>query len=859
MYRNILYSPKDRSITLFTWDVAGNRIVQDIPYKPYLYVEDAKSNEMYSIYNTPLKKIEFVDNFKRKEFVKNVHNVYHNISSDQQFLIDKYQGQNKSDDFSIWPLKIYFIDIETFSQNGFPDPTQANDPIILISIWNSITDITTTFGVGNEYTTSDENVKYLCFEDEESMIKGFLRWWRKDFPDIVSGWNSDGFDVPYLCNRINKIYEDDTACNKLSPVNKTYHFKDAKRRLGSTEKLYPQLWTISGITCIDYMSAYVVFTKDKRESYALNAISEEELGVGKLSHHSVSLSELAKTDWHKFVDYNIQDVRLLVMLENKLKFLKTCRELAYSGLSPLTASLNTVGIVTGMAVQKAKERNKVIPTFENKDVSGSFEGGFVKDPIVGISKSLLYYDANSLYPNTVVTLNISNETKAGKFEILEDGNYNLTTVNNKSYILSPKLFRDVIEREQLAISKSNILFAQKTKGIFPEIIEELYSKRVQLKSTMKKMKRDILLLDNNSNEYKILDYKLQLVDSQQFTVKILMNRIYGYFAEKHSPLFDIDMASSVTLTGQACIKEASNIIEKYFVDNKIDGNSIIYNDTDSVVVTIEPILTKENQQFLINNEINPFVHKIANEIRSTIDKGINEWAIKELNTINSRYEFKQESISQSGIFVKKKRYILYIRDDEGIAKDVIKYTGVAIKSTSTPKKIKLLLDKTLTTVMKTADKTMSDKTIQEAYEFYKTLSIEDKSKTIGIKDYDKYASKAIGLKTAKGTPNNAKCAIAFNYLLKELNLDLKYEKITNGDKVKTMIIEPNKYGLKSFGFKTLFPEELKDIIKMDDDTMFTKTYLKAIESVYDTIGWKLYNPCNQETLDLFDYFGIKST
>jgi DNA polymerase elongation subunit (family B) len=857
MYRNILYSPKDEIITLFTWDGAGNRVAQEFPYKPYLYIEDPSSKDGMSIYNKPLKKLEFESSYKRKEFVKNIKQVYHNIQPEQQFLIDRFSGQNKLDSFSNFPLKIYFLDIETFSQNGFPQPTEANDPIILISIFDSTSGYTTTFGVGNEYYTSDDTVIYNCFEDEESMIKGFLRWWRKDFPDIVSGWNSDGFDIPYICNRINKIYEDPKACNKLSPVGRTYCFKDAKRRLGATEKIYDQLWTISGITSIDYMSAYIVFTKDKRESYALNAIAEEELQMGKLAHNAVSLSELAKTDWHKFVDYNIQDVRLLVLLEDKLKYLKTCRELAYSGLSPLNASLNTVGIVTGMAVQKAKERNKVIPTFEGTDVTGNFEGGFVKEPVIGISKSLLYYDANSLYPNTIVTLNISNETKVGTFIVSENGDYEVTTVAKKKVTLSPENFRKVVDKEKLAITKSNILFTQKIKGIFPEIIEELYSKRVALKATMKKIDTEkSKIFNKSSDEYLKLATKSQFFDSQQFTIKILMNRIYGYFAEKHSPLYDIDMASSVTLTGQACIKEASRIIEQHFKDLEIADDPIIYNDTDSVVITIEPILKKDNQPFLINGEINPHVHVVAKRIKDTIDSNINKWAISELNSLNSRYEFKQENISQSGIFLKKKHYILNIRDDEGIPKDVIKYTGVEIKRTTTPKKIKPLIDNTIRKLIKTGDKKLVDETLKDAYEYYLTLKTDDKATSMSVNNYDKYSMKANDLKFASKTPRQVCCAIAYNFLLKKYNLDNKYETIKSGDKIKLMYVEPNKFGLDSIGFKYAMPEEFNKIFKMDDKRMFEKTFFKAVDRVFKAIDWKVRNPVNDETLDLFDFFGV---
>jgi DNA polymerase elongation subunit (family B) len=493
MYRNIVYSNFNKDITLWTWDIEGNRITEKYPFKPYLYVEDANGKDGISLYNTPLRKVEFSDKKARDHFCLSNLKTYGNLPPTQQFLIDKYHGQNKKSEFSLFPLKIYSLDIETFSENGFPDPKIANDTITLISVHNSIDNTIHTFGLANDYNTSDDRVFYKCFENEEELLKAFIRFWRKDFCDVVTGWFCDGFDIPYICNRINKIYNDPEACNKLSPTGRVWKQDNAKKRLQD----YEQLWNIEGITILDYQYVYKVFTKDKRESYSLNAICEEELGTGKLKYDAISLSHLAKQDWHKFVDYNIQDVQLLVQLEDKLKYLKICRELAYNGLAPFSTSTSTTTLVTGVVAQKALEQNKIIPTFVTKEFK-KFEGGFVKEPQVGLQKSLLYYDVDSLYPNTMVALNISPETKLGKIvrKDIEKDEYDIITTSGKKYTLNKQNLDYYLKKERVSISKSDVLFTQKFRGIFSNIVEENYKQRVEIKNKIKELKKELNSLKN---------------------------------------------------------------------------------------------------------------------------------------------------------------------------------------------------------------------------------------------------------------------------------------------------------------------------------------------------------------------------
>lgn len=850
MYRNIVYSNYNKDITLWTWDADGNRVMEKYPFKPYLYVDDPNGTDGISLYGATLTKKEFADKRLRDKFCLSTPKVYGKLPPAQQFLIDKYNGQNKKEDFDLYPLKIYSIDIETYSVNGFPDPKIANDPITLISLHNSIDDGIYTFALGNDYHTSDDKVIYKCYETEEEMLKAFIKFWRKDFPDVVTGWYIDGFDIPYICNRINRIYGEDDACNRLSPTGRAWKQDNAKKRLQD----YDQLWTIEGITILDYQYVYKVFTREKRESYSLNAIGEEELGSGKLQYDAVSLSELATKDWHKFVDYNIQDVKLLVELEAKLKYLKTCRALSYKGLAGLPASVSTISIVDGLATQQALLDNKILPTFKNNGKE-EFDGGFVHPTQEGLHKSILYYDADSLYPNTIVTLNISPETKLGKVLRMdvEKNEYEFMTTSGRKHTFNKMQFDEYIRREQICISKSNIMFTQKTRGIFSEIIEEIYAERVRIKTEMKRLKSLNLI---NPDEIFKNNYQIEQLDTAQYTIKILLNRIYGYFAQEHAALYDIDLASSVTLTGQSGIKIAAKFGNDFLMSKcGLEYDSVIMGDTDSVVFSIQPILDAKKETFFVGDKINPYVFELADGLGKEIDRVVREWARDELHSTHCTYHFKRENISSSGIFLGKKMYILNIIDDEGKQVDKFKYTGVAVVKVATPKKVKPLIKKAIQTIIKSGDKKAVDKIIKDTWETYQTFSIEEMSSAKSLNNYDKYLEKSCDLVMGKGTPSQNKAAIAYNLLLKRYKLENKYEALKSGDKLKFFYVRANKWGLSAISFPYKFPEEFKKDFAIDTQKMYINTLLNPIKAVFDVIGWDIKNPTNEEKVDLLDLFG----
>ena len=412
MYRAACYNPFNESVFLRTWTEDGDRIDTEIPFRPYLYLEKEGSDDAVSIFKTCLFKKSFRNSIDRRKFVDSTSNqrIFHNLAPEQQFLVEMYKDQNNDPTFSQFPLKTLLLDIEvdTTYDSAFPVPEKAAVPINLITVYDTLTKSTHTWGLKGEYKSTLPDCIYHRCETEQDLVLQFVDYWKSDYPDIASGWNSAGFDFPYIINRFARLFGDDFV-KQLSPVGNV-----RGRKVFTDFGREKTIWSISGISLIDYMDLYKTFSPGERESFSLNYISELELGEGKIAYNAVSLGELAQTDWKLFVDYNIQDVHLLVKLEEKLKFLEIARMLAYKGCTNFEAALGKVAIVTGAVAIQASKQGFVIPTFPNKIDRESYEGGYVREPEKGIQKSIVSFDVNSLYPNTIITLNISPETKLGK-------------------------------------------------------------------------------------------------------------------------------------------------------------------------------------------------------------------------------------------------------------------------------------------------------------------------------------------------------------------------------------------------------------------------------------------------------------
>ena len=460
----------------------------------------------------------------------------------------------------------------------------------------------------------------------------------------------------------------------------------------------------------------------------------------------------------------------------------------------------------------------------------------------------------------MISLNTSPETKVGKIERSTDDKVTIQHVSGKLFELSKPDFVKFLKKEQCSLSKAGFLFSQKKKGIIPEFLEYYYNKRVVIKGKLFKCRQQLKKDPDNTE----LKYEVERLNTEQMVIKILVNSCYGYMGNKHAPIGDDDIASSVTLTGQAIIKQSNKFIKEFLKSETPDikdyelEQCIVYNDTDSSYISIAPLVDSGKIKFW-EDEDNGLIHKETydkiQEIEDHLNLNIGKWAEKALLTNDSRFIFKRECIADVGIFLQKKRYVMHILDDEGIKENKFKYTGVEVVRTTMPNAIKPYAKRIIETMLTTQSQSKTNKLLNETYDVFKSLAPEELGFVMGVKNYEKYAVQCNEFSTAKGMPIHVKSAYFYNMMLDRLNTGNKYESISSGDKVRYMYVEqPNKYGLESIGFKYEYPEEFRESFKVDYDKMFEKILFQAITRFYDNVKWTIRRPSENVKVELFDLF-----
>lgn len=856
MYRNVYYDSREEMYRLFTWDKNGERVILDCSYSPYLYVESKVGQDAKSLFGTQLKKKTFRNQHDRRKYISKLatSRVFENISCDQQFLADMYWKEYNSESFSQHPIKTYFIDIETYSPADFPHPDKAKDPINVITLYDTSTKRFITWGtsklkreVSLDGLEPGATIEYIFCPTEFELLSHFVSFMERHPPDVISGWNSQFFDIPYIIMRVAKVLGDDEH-HRLSPVRNVY-CRTMRGKFGNEQTR----WYICGVSSLDYLDVYQKFSPGVKESYKLDAIAEVELGDKKIDYGSTNLSDLATNDWQTFVEYNIQDVNLLVKMDDKLQYIELLRMLAYTGLTTFEGAMGTLGVVTGAAVIKSRQLGVIMPTFIREGLdTGKNPGAYVGEPQPGFQESILSFDANSLYPNTMISMNLSPETKIGKILSRDDNQVEIQLRNKQRFVMTPVKFENMIRQKNIAVTKANILFSQNKKGIIPGIVDELYSKRVECRDELTRAKRQ---LEKTPGDKKLKKLANQL-NIKQYTIKILINSIYGYFGNKLAPFGDDDIAASITLTGQGVIKQSNKILTDYikkYTNNENVKNPVIYNDTDSSYISIQSLVDHDNEKFQVDGVVTEYAYKQAQDIEDHLNTEILKWGESELNSTDCRFVFKRECMGDVGVFLQKKRYVLHVLDDEGFKCNKYKYTGVEVVRSTMPASIKPYVKNIIETMMSTKSLSETNAAFKETYKKFKELPIEDIAFVMSVKEYDKYARRCSDYNIQKGTPIHVKAAYLYNLLVQKKDLTSKYELITNGDKVRYYYVNvPNKLGITSLGYKQYMPEEFRDDFPPDKEMMFEKIVFSVIDRFYHAVNWSLQKPSKQVQTDLFE-------
>lgn len=855
MYRNVVYNNKSKSIFHWGWDVKGNRTFQEIDYLPYLMLEDKNGPEK-SIYGTNLKKKTFNTLWDRNKFVKEsgIKRIYENLPPYQQFLIDNYSHCCGDDNFADNPLKVMIIDIENPLKTGYPNVELADSVINLLTCYDTLTKRYTMFGL-KAYKSKNDDTDYYHCKSEHDLLKRFIGHFSSDYPDVVSGWNSNGYDLRYLINRITFELGKEWA-DELSPIGRIYEKVNKQGKFGQPSVEY----VIEGISCLDYMVMYQKFKlDDKPENFKLDTVGELEVGENKINYDG-SLWDLSVDDWETYCDYNRKDVELIVKLDAKLDYISLIRFLAYNGLCGLEQAIKTLPVINGAIAIKARDRNQYIPTFVRQSSGIKNPGGFVQESKIGFAENVVSFDANSLYPSVMISLNISPETKIGKVEKIGSV-VNLHHISGRTYEFTPAKFLEYMNEEKAALSSSGHLFSQKRKGLMPEFLDALYTKRKDMKSKMKNLKIELEKIRHTLSESEILkmENQIQKCDTFQNAYKICLNSMYGYTGNSYAPLGDDDIASSVTLTGQSINKKSRLLFIEYLnnnfnINDKDAEKCCIAGDTDSCYFSLKSLDSK-GYKLMDGGNISSKFLEICEDLEKYINTNITKWSVNKFRSLDSRIVYKRESIADCGIFLAKKHYVLHILDDEGMKVDKFKYKGVSVVTTTMPRVLKPYIKKVVENMIHTKSLKLTNDLFNEAYEIFKKLPNESISKISGMNNYEQYSAKCNGLQVVKKMPPNLKSAYFHDHLVKELGLESKYQLFRSGDKVRSLYIKtPNRYNIKNIGFKDNYPKEFDEFFEVDHELMFMKMFFDKIEIFYEAVNWKLRKPNENVKVELEDLF-----
>jgi DNA polymerase elongation subunit (family B) len=861
MLRNIFYDRKRSIIHHWIYDEQGESIHRKVQFKPYLYIPSvsAKENDAIGIDDKPLTKREFVSEWERNNFIKSYRGqLYFNLPPTQQYLLDNYYNYDITQ-LTSQPLRTFFYDIEVVADE-FPDPKDAKFPITSITIFDTKTQKYYVWGVKyyDSYSCKDhlkgiepEEIVYQYCASESDLLKRFIRFWRANFPDLLVGYNSYSFDLPYIIHRIDQVFEKGKGA-LLSPVDYIYGY-EKENKFSQTYIEY----TLGGISHLDYMVLYKTFTPGERESDSLDYVSKEELGSGKLDYGDTSLQDLAVKDWNRFINYNIWDVKLLMLIDEKRKYLDIARFSAFSGFCNVDKALGKVAVIGGIIAKQGLLNNKIITT-QTEGVHEHIPGGYVKDiDNPGLYENIMVMDLNSLYPNIIITLNISPETKVGKIIKKENGIFTVDFCKAKKIIDVPEdKFTELLKSKGWALSSSDVIFSQDKKGLCAEFVDTLYQKRKKVKTEMFAYENKIALIsDKDSPEYIKINKIISQLDTEQYLYKILLNSTYGVLANRFFVLYDIDCAKSVTLTGQKLIKQSEKIVNDY-MQKQWDlpiCDRVTAIDTDSVIISINDILIKENTKIVDDNgDLTPEFVKIETLISDNLNSGVNMWAKEALNTKDCRFEFKRESVCPKAIWVAKKHYVMHIKNSEGVKMDKFKYKGLSVVKSSFPEKAKAVTKSIVRGIFESPDKIVADKFFFKSYETFLDFVPSDVATRSSIKVLSKWESSANGTERILGCPRHVQCAIYYNHLVKSLNLDSKYPLIESGSKVKLVYVKPNKYNIEGIAFPDHLPEEFE--LEVDNEIMFDKCVTKCLEPIFSALKWNVPNPKKQPEISLDDLF-----
>ena len=780
-------------------------------FKPTLYIPTTTKTDWHTLDDKPVGPVQWGTiketraAMKRYEDVENMK-IYGHTNYNYSFIAETYP---ELIDYNFKHIKIMFIDIEVASEHGFPDPLYANEEVTAITI--KINDDIQVWGC-SDFKNTQENITYNKCGDERQLLERFVIYWQQNCPHVITGWNTKTFDTPYLVNRIRSVLSE-TWVKKLSP----WGFVREQKIFGMGGKEV-QTYEIYGVSELDYMEAFKKFTFKNHESYKLDHVAHVELGQNKLDYSEVAtLHELYRTDYQKFIEYNIQDVLLVDRLEKKMKLLELIMSLAYLSKCNFTDVFAQTRMWDCIIYNHLLKEKTVIPQKRRERKGDMYEGAYVKAPQKGRHNWIVSFDLNSLYPHLIMQYNISPETILGTWQddIGVDG------------LLYKEFDTSVWKEKDITVTPNGSVYRKDKQGFLPKLMESMYDDRVKYKKLMIEEQKKGRNADPN---------KLSHYYNFQQNLKIALNSAYGAMGNQWFRYYDERNAEAVSVAGQLSVQWAENAVNNYLNTtlSAVNKDYIVAMDTDSLYVCLDDLVTKVG--LTDTDKIIKFLDKVCGRIEGVIETAYNELA-EYVNAYQQKMVMKREVIADTGIWTAKKHYILNVHDSEGVRYEEpkLKIVGIEAIKSSTPQACRDSLREIFNIIISgTEDEVIAY--IEKFKEEFFNLDMEKIAFPRSVNGLKKYKDSSAIYK--KSTPIHVKGSLIYNHMLKSQKLTRKYPTIKEGEKVKFAYLkDPNPAGDKVIAITDILPSEFNLEKYIDYDTQFEKAFVEPLKGVLDVIGW----------------------
>ena len=814
-YKNVI---EHKGKLLIRGVLNGKDYKEKIDFGPTLYALTQEHSQYKTLQGQFLRPIEFTDINAARKFRRDVATDNSPIFGLERYHY-QYIGTEYPQDIE-WSkdhIKIFTLDIETTCENGFPDVENPVEELLCITVKNQSNKQIITWGVG-DFHTDRTDITYVKCKDEKQLMFEFMKFWIKNHPDVITGWNTKFFDLPYLMNRI-KLLAGDKVANRMSPWNLINREEISVR--GRPQTVY-QLY---GICMLDYLDLYKWFIPTRQESYKLDFIGELELGKSKNENPYDTFKDFYTKDFQSFVDYNIQDVEIVDALEDKLGLIDLSLTVAYDSKVNYDDIFSQVRVWDTLIANHLMQKNICVPPREEHSKETKYEGAYVKEPILGGHDWIVSFDINSLYPHIIIQYNISPE------KIIGESSHGVSV--NK--MLDMKVPLNYLKTEGACLTPNGAKFKNDNQGFLPEMMEKMYNDRVKFKKRMLKAKQQYERTKNPE-----LVKEIARCHNIQWSKKIALNSAYGAVGNQYFRYYDVRQASGITTAGQFIIRFIEKKVNDYLngillTKDKVDY--IVASDTDSIYVRFGKLVEKTCQG-KSTEQIVDFLNKVCeNKLEPYIAKCFDELADYS-NAFKNAMVMKREVIANKGIWVAKKRYMLNVLDEEGVrlAEPKLKLMGIEAVKSSTPQVCRVKIKEAIKTIMSKEQTDLHKLVADFRKEFFdmKAEQIAFPRSCNNLRKYRDHANIFI-----KGTPIHVKGALIYNYQIHKLGLQQKYPLIQEGDKIKFIkLIEANPFKFDVISYMTNLPPEFKLQQYVDYDTQFEKTFLDPMRFILDAIGWK---------------------